>query len=527
MRSLTLYCLAAALLCIGSSAGAQTLNPLFRHLPPEATRIYHINLPAFTAKIGWEELVSNIPPSKSEKDQQLMDMLKDPAQAGVDIHQDIFIAQVGGGENKFDSSTTISVILHLTDSAKFIAFIRKEKNFKTFQLPGKPRVIGKDLMALAWNDKLAVISTFTPSAKSMAPENKKPAVKNSGVAAEASYTLTAARRSAAVLKGYDHSIYTTDQAFIAGFSDDADFHVWGPYGEGASTFAKMLKSKGRMNMPRFATSRAQMHTLMAVRFDAGKITVHGSTVVPPDSAKNYALLNSRPLNTDLISRLPGKALLGMVNIHFDPSLLPAALARANLLSTLDSLLASKGLTTSDLTKAFKGDFLIAGTQPAVQDEKMNPDIYFVTTIGDLPSFMKFVSKLNLDATDSASGKGLFGKMKHAYTLKDNILVVGKTKEATDSYFSNTATTNLDLVTDRVRSNLFSLAVDVKAISRFIEGSAGTPTPKQQQMLHFLGALDRLTITTGGFQDGKLTSYFELKMADASENSLRSLIKLLH
>ncbi|MES1160660.1 MAG: hypothetical protein ABUM51_07885, partial [Bacteroidota bacterium] len=85
----------------------------------------------------------------------------------------------------------------------------------------------------------------------------------------------------------------------------------------------------------------------------------------------------------------------------------------------------------------------------------------------------------------------------------------------------------DLVNDRVRTNAFSLAVDVKAIIAFMQEIYPNPTPKTQQLLHFLGALDRLTYTAGGMQNGLLESYFELKMADASENSLRSIFKLLH
>jgi hypothetical protein len=70
-------------------------------------------------------------------------------------------------------------------------------------------------------------------------------------------------------------------------------------------------------------------------------------------------------------------------------------------------------------------------------------------------------------------------------------------------------------------------VDVKAIIGFMQATYPTPSPKTQQFLHFLGALDRLTYTAGGMQDRQLESYFELKMADASENSLRSIFKLLH
>jgi len=182
------------------------------------------------------------------------------------------------------------------------------------------------------------------------------------------------------------------------------------------------------------------------------------------------------------------------------------------------------LTTNEVLKAFKGDILFAGVQPAKQPDsgKISPNIFFVTTIGDPSIFMKLVSKLKLD-----SAGNLLGKMKTAYTLKDNILVVGKTKELTDGYFSNSATKSTDLVNERVRTNMFSLVVDVKAIIAFIQSGNANPTPKTQQALHFLNALDRLTYTAGGMQNGRLESYFELKMADASENSLRSIFKLLH
>lgn len=515
-RSLHPFRLLAALLLITVSVNAQTSNPLFRHLPPDAIKIYHINLPSLTSKLSWEEIVSNIPPSKSASDQELMQkVLKDPAQAGVDIHQDIFIAQ-SVGKNKYDSILTI--LIHLTDSGKFIALLReKEKGLHTFHLPIKGRVIGKDKMTVAWDDKLAVFTIITPA--------------STASQSTAAYTMNAARKSLAALQGFTSSFYTTDPVFTAGFSDDADFHMWGPHGEGAAKLAQIVgkkAAKGGKNPLSMVTQKNKLHTLTAVRFDAGKITMRTTTKVPPDSAKNYKILTSRPLNTDLINRLPGKAVLGMVNIHFDPSLLPEYLEKYHLLKMLDSMLSSKGLTTSDVLKAFKGDFLIAGMQPVTQPDsvagKLNPAIYFVTTIGDINAFMKLAGKLNLG---SDSTRGLFGKMKSAYTIKDNTLVVGRNKAATDGYFSNTSARSSDLVSDRVRTNAFSLAVDLKAITAFIQSADNSSSPKTQQMLHFLTALDRLTYTAGGFQNDQLESYFELKMADASENSLRTIFKLLH
>jgi len=255
-----------------------------------------------------------------------MQMLKDPSLAGVDIHQDIFIAQSAG--NKWDS--TVTIIIHLSDSGKFISLLRdKEKGLHTF-FPAKGRVVGKDKMTVAWDDKLAVFTIITPS----------------GVlsTSSATYTMNAAKKSLAALQGFTSSIYTTDPVFMAGFSDDADFHMWGPHGEGAAKLTEMIGKKaapGGKNPFTMAMQKNKLHTLTAVRFDAGKISMRTTTMIPPDSAKYYGILSSRPLNTDLIGHLPGKAILGMINIHFDPSLLPQYMERYHLRSMLDSMLSSK------------------------------------------------------------------------------------------------------------------------------------------------------------------------------------------
>ena len=78
-------------------------------------------------------------------------------------------------------------------------------------------------------------------------------------------------------------------------------------------------------------------------------------------------------------------------------------------------------------------------------------------------------------------------------------------------------------------NDFILMADVvKAISGLIaEANHGEPTKKTQQALHFLSALDRLTYAAGNYQNGQSDYYFELKMTNSSENSLRSLFNLLH
>jgi len=531
--SQTLYRLSATLLLIivVLSATAQTVNPLFRHLPPNASKIYHINLPVLTSKLSWNDIISNIP-SKSNSDQQMMALLRDPAQAGIDINQDIFVAQ-NDKVTKLDSASFITILVHLADSGKFGALVHKGTDIRTYRLP-HGSALGKGKMSVAYDNKLAVFTIITPD-KSAADAGKK-SLNDNKVAPAPSFntTLFAAKRSIASLMGFPRSIYTTDAAFMTGFSDDADFHMWMPQGSGLATLVKTMgkKNQGMSDALTNRPNNSQRHLLTAFRFDAGKIVMRSTMVLEADSLAFIKKLNSRPLNTDLIARLPGKDLLGMVNLHLDLSVLTDLLDMYKLRSKADSGLSSLGFTVADIPKAFKGDFLLAAVAPSAQPgdttHYKDPFVYFVTTINDLGTFMKLASKL-LQPKDSASGgKGMFGKMKTAYTLQDNILVVSGSKQRTDSYFSSTTRRSTALVSDHVAHAPFSIVVDIKAVAAYLQQAGGPPSGKTQQMLHFMNALDRLTIAGGQLVDGsKSETYVELKMADASENSLRSIFKLLH
>jgi len=518
-RALSLFCLLASL-SFTTVLNAQTTNPFFRHIPPDAEQVYHINLAALGSKISWDDISGLIPAPKSASDQEMMKYIKDPSQSGIDFHQGFIVATSHLDKNA-DSPTVVTILAQLSDSGKLLSLIRsKEKGLHTFKFP-KGSASGKDKMALAWNEKMIVVTIVTTSSKNT--QN----LKSSTGSPAPYYTLTAAKKSVAALEGFANSIYTTDPTFINGFSDDADFHAWSEPGSFLYQLMEMSKKKNPlaasgMNIPK---PKSQLHSLTAFRFDVGKITLHTSTVVPPDSAKIYSIFNTRPLNTDLITHLPGKSVLGMFNMHIAPSSLDFLLEHYHTKHMVDSMLAKTGLTIDDFTKALKGDFLIAGMEPTEKPDTgdIKPSFFFVTTIADMPTFMKIVGKLGLNKDSSG---GLMGK-KIGFTLRDNILVVGP-KGKTDAFFSTNNPANLNLVDDRVRDNAFSFVVDIKAISGLIaEANHGEPSRKTQQALHFLSALDRITYAAGNYKDGKTEYYFELKMTDSSENSLRSLLKLIH
>jgi Domain of unknown function (DUF4836) len=278
-------------------------------------------------------------------------------------------------------------------------------------------------------------------------------------------------------------------------------------------------------------------SLTSIRFEAGKVIMKSSTILTPETAPFAAKMNSRPLNIDLVASIPKGNLLALIDFHFDPTVIADILDKAGLRAKTDSFLTAQNLPLDTLTRAFKGDFQLAVMEPEMVEGAKSPKvpIYFVTSINDLSAFSKISStikaKKDAAASDSSAGasRNPFAKMKFASTRQGNILVLSSAKEYTDGWFSNTEKRNTAFVTDRIKDNPFSMLIDFKTLTHFIDGlmKDKTSAGKEKKMLDLIHGLDRMTIASGGLRDGKSEAYIELQLTDTSTNSLVQLYRILH
>ena len=524
-------------------------NPIFRHLPPDATSIYQINVPALALKLPWQELAQKMASAPKGKSDHMMQMMQNPLATGINITKELFVAETDKANP--DSATYTTIILYLADSGKFAAFLNKqEPGLRFFSYPGKGRGAAKDKYGAAWNKEMAVLTIVKPAAQAgengMAPSPSKgkttqPAPKKP----TPGYALLAAKKSLEALNGYSSSVYISDPVFKAGFADDADMHMWMQQGAGLSMLTKLMKHKTPMGnndfMKAMSMQRSHSHTLTELRFETGKITVKSSTVVSPDTLAIYQKLFSKSLNTDLVTSLPKGQLLAMINLHLNPTAFTDILDMSHQRAKADSMLATKGLTSEDITRAFKGDILLAVMNPAdnaadstAGDGKPKmPSVYIATTIADMPSFMKLAGKMKLwkdsagMSSDSSQGSpSLMEKLKMTYTLKNNILVISTSKQNTDGWFSNTEKRSADFIPALVKDNPFSILIDVKTVMNFLQSmSKADNSEKNKKIMHAISQLETLIIAGGSVQDGRVQSTFELKLTDSSENSLKALVKM--
>src|SRR5579863_2541144 len=126
-RTLSLFIVAFIICTI--TANAQQ-GSLINHIPADATSVYEINLPVITGKLSLQELLKNFPNKKKDSaSNRLMEMLKDPSLAGVDVKQDIIVAISGNPLS--DSITYTTVIGHISDADKFgEAFLKSKPGSK-------------------------------------------------------------------------------------------------------------------------------------------------------------------------------------------------------------------------------------------------------------------------------------------------------------------------------------------------------------------------------------------------------------
>src|ERR1700729_3680214 len=145
--------LTVAALCLSVIAYSQSPNPLYQHLSPSANHIYSIRLGQIIAKGELTGLLGSIP-IKDPNAQKFINIIKDPASAGVDLNQEILITQTTASGNGADTLSITQILVRLTDSAKFRqAFLAKEH---VHHATGKGATMTHAKDALAWNDQLLV-----------------------------------------------------------------------------------------------------------------------------------------------------------------------------------------------------------------------------------------------------------------------------------------------------------------------------------------------------------------------------------
>jgi hypothetical protein len=531
MKKLTCLFLTATALLLTTIANSQSPNPLYKHLPPSANHIYSVRLGQIIAKGELAGLLTSIPQGKDQNSALALNIIKDPASAGIDLDHEILVAQTTAEGTGADTVSYTQFLVPLTDSAKWRAtYTSAIKNAHLHRLPGKgvSTIMGKD--GIAWNDHLLVITTASAETPVTASLKTAPAIHRS--LAEGSL-----EKSLATLAGYPTNSLLTDQRFIAGFSTEEDVHAWSTRMDFTAMITKFAKKMAAKNpamqgqaFPDYSRMNQAPHppVLSTFSFENGRIVFHLTTFNKPEDAELFRKVYDRPINKDLLARVPNSGLLlGAAAMRFNPAGFPDLMDKYHTRHMVDSMLGKKGLSVSDISGIFGGDILMAALADttATDTAKNKINVYFVATLGDPAKMMQVAAKLaaSNDALADTAQVAKMKKLTDKMVIRDNLLVISGSKEMAKKYLDNTDRRPTSLLED---NTLQDLVVDLKAVSVFMSATMAN-NPKMMLFVRVLEKMDKIELKTTMPDGNNLNVTFQIVTGDPSTNSLKTIVSLLH
>jgi Domain of unknown function (DUF4836) len=475
---------------------AQSPNPAWRHLPPDAAAIYHFNLVALTGKIPWYALAAPIPtPQRNTDNRELVAILRTPDKAGVDVRRDLFIIQ--SGRSPKDTGETTSFLFELDDTARWTAFLRTQdpglhlltqEADTGYASRDKVEYAGREKMGVAWNSQYAVL-TFVHG------------LSHSGQPGET--RRLAIHRSLTLLRGYDDSSSIRDPLFLTGFANDADIQAWTRPGQLLYAFLNFLLPTDHPLITRSTSAAGPcLHTLSAVRFEKGRITLSSVICLPSGADSIYARLIDHPLSAHIAARLPQTATLGLCSLHFNPGLVADLLTELQTRGATEELLFDKGLSLESFAHGFQGDFAVIATPSDAAHGPLPFTLSLAASTLDQPAVRQWTNSLHPSGC----------------TLSDSLLWIGPMPDNLQTR-NNTQTTDhpdtFMLTQLRDPSAPLSGYLDCKTLARYWKG------------MPLLSVMDKLTFTAGRLNpNGQIENHFELTLTDPSAYSLQTLWPLL-
>lgn len=518
--------LSATALILSTVAYGQTSNPLYQHLPPSADHIYSIRLGQIITKGDLTGLLTTL----LAKDSNAVKFISDPAAAGVDLDHEILIAQTTAGGTGSDTISYTQILIPLIDSSKFRTVLSGViPTLHITPIPGKGNTMSAAKNSMAWNDRLVVVTMASiPSKDSSTPEHL--------LATNRVLSQLATEKSLAALAGFSGTPWLTDQRFVTGFSTQEDIHTWSEKTDLMSFISKFAKKMAAKNpamhgqsFPDYSNLGKMPHppVLSTFNFENGRIFARMTTYNKPEDAALLHHIYDRPINKDLLARVPAGLLLGFSAVHFNPAAFPDLMDKYHTRQLLDSLLGKHGLTINDVSNVFGGDFLFAAlgdTTATTDTAKKRFDFYLVVTLGDRSKLTQLSAKLMAGAKDDPAKTAKMKKLSDKMVIHDNMLVVSNTREMAQKYFDNQARRPTDLIPGD--KTFQCLAVDLKAVSAFITVTQSN-NPKSMVFARILEKLDKVELTTHLSDDNNTVTTFQIATGDPSTNSLKTLVGLMH
>lgn len=521
---LSLAILAGITIFVSCSGGAD------KHaiaIPKDAAFVMHINAPALSQKISWEEIKSTNWFSKlyaeAEGDTIAKGMLDNPESTGINLQEDLVsFAKRRGRSGYFSFQGT------LKDAAAFETFMKKVVKNATASKDGDINILAGDGKIVTWNANRFVMIGSTPDQRDFPMFDDENAFRSSRPGAEfTTDSLVKFAKELYTLSG-DNSLYN-DKRFANLMKEPGDMHFWF-----SAEHAAAGGLGGAASMLKISTLTEGTVAAFSVNFENGKITGKSKSYYNKELSKLVEKYRMKNIEASTLSRIPSQDIVGLITFNYPPEGLKEFFRVIGVDGIVNEGLGRVNFTMDEFIKANKGDILLAFTDLSMKeasgDVTMSMDdmmiaprvpdfkVLFAASIRDKASFEKLVSTLRSQMGDDASRKA--GLPDVSFSMNDNWFAAGNSVEMVNQFLAGGD--NKWSLAGKLGGHPSIFYLDMQKCMKPFAGDSTDNTERAAMLRESMRMWENIIGTGGDLVDGALIGDFEVNLVDKNTNALKQL-----
>jgi hypothetical protein len=490
-------------------------------IPKEAAFVLQVDGKSLSSKLSWDEIKQNPIFAEAAQDSTIPAamkvILKNPDSAGIDTKTDLLffaLQDSAGGYVAFEGT--------VKNEDQFKNFLKAFTDGGSENEADGVKFISKAPFCAGYTKDKFVYLFDAPQMAQMDALSKRMQRDSIDITPAKPRDIFSTCKSLFALSE-SNSLAKNDH-FSALLKENGDMHFW---------MNTEQLTKSAMNNPMMAMANLDKLykgslTTSTLNFENGKINMDVKSYVGDELGKLYKKYGDGKVSEDMLKRMPGKDVIGLMAIAYKPEGIKELLKLLGVDGIANMGLTNAGFTMDDFIKANKGD-LVVGISDLVMKkdsvrgefgytaEKPEFNFIFATSIGDKDAFNKLI---NAGKKFGEKGLGPDGKAPFAYADNGSYFTIANTKENADKFLSIT-NPNIDFI-NKINGQAFGGYLNIHLLLKAFEKEASRDSSASAMYNASLQLWDNLLFKVGDFKDNAITQTIEVNLVDKTTNSLKQL-----
>ena len=506
-------------------------------IPKDAAFVASVNAASLKGKleavnINFDSIINKVFENDTAQVQHKQ-LLKDFQECGIDWGAHFFVFVTSKKISQSSTGMSVNLIASLKDSAKLLAFVRKQNELKDRKVVNESKYTYLQLNSnsiISWTDK-NIIATYyhTTETKSW---NRDTAMHTDQPTIDKVDELK--KQVSAFYNQKESESMASLKVFTDMYKEKADGYTF-------STTNSSLNSLSMMpfQLPKLEELLKDNYTTSTFSFEDGKITAKANFY--PNKLLSAVLkkYTGPTVNISMIENYPSQNIDGLMLLSFNPELFDGLLKQLEVDGLVNAYLEKININSNDLFKCLKGDIAFAVSDLNVNKFSENNDSaskapllkgVFNATIGDKVSFAKIMDKAAENGLVKKQGNTyqasellkLFGIYLH---VDDTNLIIASDSLTYAQYVSKTAKANIsEDVMGQLKGKSTAAYINIENVINGFKSNK-ISTGDSATLATAKGTFKDIIATSSNFDGTKIESEFNLRLKNDKQNSLVTLLSL--